>query len=162
MTEVIAEPGGSRLYLPIQSVQGDRFAARLDVRGGTGPGIEIALALKGILTVMALGTALLVHEAAASLEHGLGGQEDAGLVPGARGQVIDAHQQLQLLERLMNPGVVGEARQWVGLHADERLDAPLVDPFHDVVEACVRGRVHGRGAQGVGPGEHREEPGLDR
>ena len=60
MSEVIAEPGGSRLYMPIQSAQGDRFAARLDVRGASGPGIEIALALKGILTVMALGTALLL------------------------------------------------------------------------------------------------------
>ena len=60
MHEVTVEPGGSRLYIPIQSAQGDRFAARLDVRGAVGPGIEIARALKGILTVMALGTALLL------------------------------------------------------------------------------------------------------
>src|SRR5438045_3691912 len=60
MNEVIVEPGGTRLYVPIQTAQGDRFSARLDVRGAAGPGIEIARALKGILTVMALGTALLL------------------------------------------------------------------------------------------------------
>jgi signal transduction histidine kinase len=60
MDEVIVEPGGTRLYLPIQTAQGERFAARLDVRGVEAPGIEIARALKGILTVMALGTALLL------------------------------------------------------------------------------------------------------
>src|SRR6185436_5275790 len=60
MHEVSIEPGGSRLYIPIQSSQGERFAARLDVRGAVGPGIEIARALKGILTVMALGTAILL------------------------------------------------------------------------------------------------------
>jgi len=63
MQEVTVEPGGSRLYIPIQSSQGERFAARLDVRGAVGPGIEIARALKGILTVMALGTALLLLNA---------------------------------------------------------------------------------------------------
>src|SRR6185436_1917497 len=52
MHEVSVEPGGSRLYIPIQTSQGERFAARLDVRGAVGPGIEIARALKGILTVM--------------------------------------------------------------------------------------------------------------
>src|SRR6185503_745829 len=60
MNEVIVEPGGTRLYVPVQTAQGDRFAARLDVRGAAGPGIEIARALKGILTVMALGTALIL------------------------------------------------------------------------------------------------------
>jgi signal transduction histidine kinase len=60
MDEIIVEQGGSRLYLPIQTAQGDRFAARLDIRGAVGPGVEIARALKGILTVMALGTALLL------------------------------------------------------------------------------------------------------
>jgi len=60
MNEIIAEPGGTRLYVPIQTQQGERFAARIDVRGVAGPGIEIARALKGILTVMALGTALLL------------------------------------------------------------------------------------------------------
>jgi signal transduction histidine kinase len=60
MDEIVVEQGGSRLYIPIQSAQGERFAARLDVRGAAGPGVEIARALKGILTVMALGTALLL------------------------------------------------------------------------------------------------------
>ncbi|MBI3857011.1 MAG: HAMP domain-containing protein, partial [Planctomycetes bacterium] len=60
LNEVLVEPGGSRLYVPIQTAQGERFAARLDVRGAAGPGIEIARALKGIMTVMALGTALLL------------------------------------------------------------------------------------------------------
>lgn len=60
MEEVHVEPGGSRLYIPIQTLQGDRFAARLDVRGTAAPGVPIGGALKGILTVMALGTALLL------------------------------------------------------------------------------------------------------
>jgi signal transduction histidine kinase len=60
MNEIIVDPGGTRLFVPIQTAQGPRFAARLDVRGAAGPGIEIARALKGILTVMALGTALLL------------------------------------------------------------------------------------------------------
>src|SRR6185436_10567796 len=60
MDEVIVEEGGRRLFIPIQTSQGERFAARLDVRGAAGPGVEIARALKGILTVMALGTALLL------------------------------------------------------------------------------------------------------
>jgi len=60
MEEVHVEPGGTRLYVPIQTIQGDRFAARLDVRGTAVPGVPIAGALKGILTVMALGTALLL------------------------------------------------------------------------------------------------------
>jgi len=63
MDEVIVEQGGSRLYMPILTAQGERFAARLDVRGAAGPGVEIARALKGILTVMALGTALLLLNA---------------------------------------------------------------------------------------------------
>src|SRR5947209_5054508 len=37
MEEVHVEPGGSRLYIPIQTIQGDRFAARLDVRGTAAP-----------------------------------------------------------------------------------------------------------------------------
>jgi signal transduction histidine kinase len=60
MDEVIVEEGGRRLYIPIQTTQSERFAARLEVRGAAGPGVEIARALKGILTVMALGTALLL------------------------------------------------------------------------------------------------------
>jgi signal transduction histidine kinase len=60
MSEIIVDPGGTRLFVPVQTAQGPRFAARLDVRGSAGPGIEIARALKGILTVMALGTVLLL------------------------------------------------------------------------------------------------------
>jgi signal transduction histidine kinase len=60
MDEILVEQGGSRLYLPIQNAQGERFGARLEIRGAQGPGVEIARALKGILTVMALGTALLL------------------------------------------------------------------------------------------------------
>ena len=60
MEEVLVEPGGGRLYLPILSSQGDRFAARLDVRGTAVPGVPTAGALKSILTTMALGTALLL------------------------------------------------------------------------------------------------------
>jgi len=60
MEEIHAEPGGSRLYVPILSSQGDRFAARLDVRGTAVPGVPTAGALKSILTTMALGTALLL------------------------------------------------------------------------------------------------------
>jgi signal transduction histidine kinase len=60
MEEVHVEPGGSRLFVPILSSQGDRFAARLDVRGTAAPGVQIAGALRSILTTMALGTALLL------------------------------------------------------------------------------------------------------
>ena len=58
--EVHVEPGGSRLFVPILTTQGDRFAARLDVRGTAAPGVPTAGALKSILTTMALGTALLL------------------------------------------------------------------------------------------------------
>ena len=60
LEEIHVEPGGTRLYVPIQTAQGERFAARLDVRGTAAPGIPIAGALKSILGVMALGTALLL------------------------------------------------------------------------------------------------------
>jgi signal transduction histidine kinase len=60
MEEVHVEPGGSRLFVPILTTQGDRFSARLDVRGTAVPGVPTAGALKSILTTMALGTALLL------------------------------------------------------------------------------------------------------
>ncbi|HZE99901.1 MAG TPA: HAMP domain-containing sensor histidine kinase [Planctomycetota bacterium] len=60
MDQIHVEPGGGRLYVPILTVQGDRFAARLDVRGTAVPGIPMAGALRGILAVMALGTILLL------------------------------------------------------------------------------------------------------
>jgi signal transduction histidine kinase len=60
MEEVHVEPGGSRLFVPILTTQGDRFAARLDVRGTAVPGVQMAGALRGLLTTMALGTALLL------------------------------------------------------------------------------------------------------
>jgi len=60
MVEIHVEPGGSRLFVPILTTQGDRFAARLDVRGTAIPGVQMAGAFKAILTTMALGTALLL------------------------------------------------------------------------------------------------------
>src|SRR5579862_4986788 len=60
MEEVHVEPGGSRLFVPILTTQGDRFAARFDVRGTAVPGVQMAGALRSILTTMALGTALLL------------------------------------------------------------------------------------------------------
>ncbi|HLY75589.1 MAG TPA: ATP-binding protein [Planctomycetota bacterium] len=60
MNEIHVEPGGSRLFVPILTTQGDRFAARLDVRGTAVPGVQMAGALRSILTTMALGTALLL------------------------------------------------------------------------------------------------------
>jgi signal transduction histidine kinase len=53
-------PGGTRIYLPLYNAQGERFAARLDVRGSAVPGYGIADPLKGILTIMTIGTALLL------------------------------------------------------------------------------------------------------
>ena len=50
----------ARLYMPLQSPQGERFAARLDVRGSAAPSSDTGEAMRGILTVMALGTALLL------------------------------------------------------------------------------------------------------
>jgi signal transduction histidine kinase len=51
---------GARIYFPLQSPQDERFAARLDVRASAVPGFALADTAKGILTVMALGTALLL------------------------------------------------------------------------------------------------------
>jgi len=53
-------PDGTRIYSPLQTAQGDRCVARLQVRGLDAPSVEIAGTLKGILTVMALGTALIL------------------------------------------------------------------------------------------------------
>jgi signal transduction histidine kinase len=58
--EVHVAPGGARIYLPIWTPQGDRFAARLDLRGSAVPASGVADPMKGILTVMGLGTALLL------------------------------------------------------------------------------------------------------
>ncbi len=56
---LVAE-GGSRIYLSLYNAQGERFAARLDVRGSAVPVHGIADPMKGILTIMAIGTALLL------------------------------------------------------------------------------------------------------
>jgi signal transduction histidine kinase len=58
--EVHVGAGGSRIYLPLLTPQGERFAMRLDVRGSAAPSAGIADPMKGILAVMALGTALLL------------------------------------------------------------------------------------------------------
>ncbi|HLF91883.1 MAG TPA: HAMP domain-containing protein, partial [Planctomycetota bacterium] len=52
-------PGGSRLWIPIETPTGERFAARFDVRASAVPSGGMGEA-KGILGVMALGTALLL------------------------------------------------------------------------------------------------------
>src|ERR1043166_472531 len=51
---------GARIYMPLLSPQGERFAARLDVRSSAVPAAGIGETMRGILTVMALGTALLL------------------------------------------------------------------------------------------------------
>jgi signal transduction histidine kinase len=53
-------PDGTRIYTTLQSAQGNRYVARLEVRGVEAPSVEIAGTLKGILTVMALGAALIL------------------------------------------------------------------------------------------------------
>ena len=51
---------GTRIYTTLQSAQGSRYVARLEARGVEAPSVEIAGTLKGILTVMALGSALIL------------------------------------------------------------------------------------------------------
>ncbi len=54
---------GDRVYLPLPSEPGEARAARLDLAGSAAPGSDLADAMKGILTVMAVGTALLLLNA---------------------------------------------------------------------------------------------------
>jgi len=54
---------GARVYVPLPSPPGESFAARLDLKGSAVPAYDIADAMKGILTVMAIGTALLLLNA---------------------------------------------------------------------------------------------------
>jgi len=56
-------PDGSRLYMPLQSARGVPLVARVDVPAVAAPSVEVAGSLRGILTVMALGTALLLLNA---------------------------------------------------------------------------------------------------
>jgi signal transduction histidine kinase len=53
-------PGGAVVWVPVLLPDGRRAVARLEVRGAALPSVEISGALRGIVTVMALGTALLV------------------------------------------------------------------------------------------------------
>jgi signal transduction histidine kinase len=54
---------GRRAYVPLPSPAGESVAARLDLEGSAVPGADIAGTMKGILTVMAIGTALLLLNA---------------------------------------------------------------------------------------------------
>lgn len=54
------EDGGARLYMPLETPQGERFAARLDLRGPALPARGTSGAMGAIVTVMALGTVLLL------------------------------------------------------------------------------------------------------
>jgi signal transduction histidine kinase len=56
----VPEPDGSRIYMPLETPSGERFAARLDLRGPAVPGKGLAGAMGAIVTVMALGTVLLL------------------------------------------------------------------------------------------------------
>jgi signal transduction histidine kinase len=57
---VHVEEGGTRVWLPLETAQGARYAARIDLRGPAAPAEQVAGAVRGIATVMALGTALLL------------------------------------------------------------------------------------------------------
>jgi signal transduction histidine kinase len=54
---------GRRAYVPLPSPPGESVAARLDLEGSAAPGYDIAGTMKGILTVMAIGTMLLLLNA---------------------------------------------------------------------------------------------------
>jgi signal transduction histidine kinase len=51
---------GARVYVPLESATGERFAARLTLKGSAIPGYDTAEAMKGIATVMVIGTAVLL------------------------------------------------------------------------------------------------------
>jgi signal transduction histidine kinase len=61
--ELKVDRDGERVYVPIPTGDAERVAARLDLRGAASPVTDLAGAMKGILTVMALGTALLLLNA---------------------------------------------------------------------------------------------------
>ena len=56
----VPEPEGSRIYMPLETPSGERFAARLDLRGPAVPAKGLSGAMGAIVTVMALGTILLL------------------------------------------------------------------------------------------------------
>ena len=60
---VRVEGRGARIYVPLEADDGRRFAARLDLEGPAVPALGIGRAVRGILAVMALGTALLLLNA---------------------------------------------------------------------------------------------------
>jgi signal transduction histidine kinase len=53
-------PGGSAVWMPLVLADGRRYAARFEIRGAAVAGVEVRGALQGILTVMTLGTALIL------------------------------------------------------------------------------------------------------
>ncbi len=57
---VRVEDGGARLFMPVETPQGERFAARLELRGNALPMRGLSGAMGAIVTVMALGTVLLL------------------------------------------------------------------------------------------------------
>ena len=57
---VRVEGRGARIYVPLEADDGRRFAARLDLEGPAVPSLGIGRAVRGILAVMALGTALIL------------------------------------------------------------------------------------------------------
>ncbi len=63
LSELRVDAVGARAYLPLPSEKEQRLAARVDLEGSAAPAYDIADAMKGILTVMALGTALLLLNA---------------------------------------------------------------------------------------------------
>ena len=54
---------GTRVYVPLVTDSGERLAARLDLGGSAIPAIDLGEAMRGIITVMALGTVLLMLNA---------------------------------------------------------------------------------------------------
>ncbi len=55
--------GAGRVYAPLPSPSGEAIAARLDLEGSAAPAYDIRGTMKGILTVMGIGTALLLLNA---------------------------------------------------------------------------------------------------
>ncbi len=60
LRELRIDAAGPRVYMPLETEGGEHLAARLTLKGSALPSTDIAYTLKGILTVMAVGTALLL------------------------------------------------------------------------------------------------------
>ena len=56
----VVENDGARLYMPVETASGERFVGRLDLRGPAAPASGLPGAMGAIVTVMALGTVLLL------------------------------------------------------------------------------------------------------